>query len=171
MARKKKTVLMIDLDDLREYAKRFYVGSGKCKSMLEDLALQEGLYVVKQAKSMATDEKMVKTGQYRRSFQVGEVLYEGKNPFVYAFNPLEYALYLEKGFRRHFVPGYWTGKGSRASFVYDPNAKGGATFGPYEGRWIMKRAAEQQKKTMAPRMNRKINKWLKEMLRKEKERS
>ena len=164
MARKRK-VLTIDLDALRLYAQRFQHGSTKCKTLLEELALQEGLYVVKQAKSMATDEKMVKTGQYRRSFQVGEVLYEGKNPFVYAFNPLEYALYLEKGFRRHFVPGYWTGRGPRRSFVYDPNAEGGATFGPYEGRWIMKRAAEQQKKTMASRINRKINKWLKEVLR------
>ena len=164
MARKKSKVIMIDLDDLRRLAERFQDGAKKCSDLLEELALQEGLYVVKQAKSMATDEKMIKTGQYRRSFQVGEVLYEGKNPFVYAFNPLEYALYLEKGFRRHFVPGYWTVKGPRASFVYDPSAKGGATFGPYEGRWIMKRAAEQQKKTMAPRMNRKINKWLKEMM-------
>jgi len=71
------------------------------------------------------------TGHLRRNWQVGKVERHGNALVVEIFNPVEYASFVEYGFRSHWVPGYWKGK----TFVYDPNAQTGMYVGPKDG-WV-----------------------------------
>lgn len=71
------------------------------------------------------------TGHLRKNWQVGRVERHGNALVVEVFNPVDYASFVEYGFRSHWVPGYWKGK----TFVYDPNAKSGMYVGPKDG-WV-----------------------------------
>lgn len=73
----------------------------------------------------------VNTGHLRKNWQVGMVERHGNALVVEIYNPVEYASFVEYGFRAHWVPGYWKGK----SFVYDPNAQTGMYVGP-KGGWV-----------------------------------
>lgn len=71
------------------------------------------------------------TGLLREKWQVGKVERHGNALVVEIFNPVEYASFVEYGFRSHWVPGYWKGK----TFVYDRNAQTGMYVGPKDG-WV-----------------------------------
>lgn len=73
----------------------------------------------------------VNTGHARRNWRHDGARKRGSTYEVTVYNPVEYAVYLEYGFRAHFVPGYWAGK----EFVYDPHAKGGMYVGK-PGGWV-----------------------------------
>lgn len=73
----------------------------------------------------------VNTGHLRRNWRVGHVYRQGNALVVEVVNNVDYASFVEYGFRAHWVPGYWKGK----SFVYDPNAKTGMYVGP-KGGWV-----------------------------------
>lgn len=47
-------------------------------------------------------------------------------------NSLDYASFVERGFRAHFVPGQWQGN----IFKYDPNFKGGMFVGGKKNRFV-----------------------------------
>lgn len=127
--------------------------------ILSELVVGEGANVVKNAKRITDDEQIYRTRNYKRSFHSdNKAKVVGNTYFVNAGNTAEYAEYIEKGFRKHFVPGYWEGD----VFVYDPNSKTGAVFGPMQGRWVMKRAVEETEMTQQARLERKLNKKLKE---------
>lgn len=76
-------------------------------------------------------------GQLRRLWKVGKIERRGNSYVVEIFNNLEYASFVENGFRAHWVPGYWQGK----TFVYDRDYKppkgqpGGMQVGP-KGGWV-----------------------------------
>lgn len=73
----------------------------------------------------------VGSGDLRRKWAVGDVVKVGDCYQVEIYNPLEYASYVEYGFRAHFVPGYWSGN----NFVYDRNSKEGMYVGE-KGGWV-----------------------------------
>lgn len=73
----------------------------------------------------------VNTGHLRRNWKVGTVERHGNALVVEIYNPVDYASFVEYGFRAHWVPGYWKGK----TFVYDRNAKTGMYVGPKNG-WV-----------------------------------
>jgi hypothetical protein len=73
----------------------------------------------------------VNTGHLRENWKVGRVERHGNALVVEIYNPVDYASFVEYGFRSHWVPGYWKGK----SFVYDPNAETGMYVGPKDG-WV-----------------------------------
>ncbi|EHQ92144.1 HK97 gp10 family phage protein [Desulfosporosinus youngiae] len=54
-------------------------------------------------------------GDLRRKWQVGNVTRTGDAYVIEIFNNLEYASFVEYGFRSHWVPGHWEGN----KFIYD----------------------------------------------------
>lgn len=67
----------------------------------------------------------VGNGELRNSFQIGSVVKTAAGYEVEIFTNLEYASFVENGFRAHWVPGKWIG----STFVYDPGAKEGMQVG------------------------------------------
>jgi hypothetical protein len=66
----------------------------------------------------------VNTGDLRRKWMVGKVEKHGNSYVVEIYNNLDYASFIEYGFRSHFVPGEWQGN----QFQYIP--------GHDEGMWV-----------------------------------
>ena len=126
--------------------------------ILQEIAVGEGVYARDQARKICTQEKIVNLGDYRRNWQSDSIAKKsGKGYYVRFFNPLEYALHLEYGFRSHFVPGHWEGN----TFVYQPgDSEGGMYVGPYGGRvpghFVMKKATERTLATQQARVSRKL---------------
>ncbi len=126
---------------------------------MNQLAVGEGVNAVKRAKRITDEEKIYITRNYKRSWHSDDKAeVKGFEYTVNVGNTAEYAIYVEKGFRRHFVPGYWEGD----VFVYDRNSKAGAVFGPVKGRWVLKRALDETEATQKARIERKIEKFFKE---------
>lgn len=71
------------------------------------------------------------SGELRRKWGVGRVKRRGNSYIVEVFNNVEYASFVENGFRSHWVPGYWEGN----TFVYDSSAKSGMQVGE-KGGWV-----------------------------------
>lgn len=67
----------------------------------------------------------VNTGLLRNSWKISSIKKIGNSYEIEVFTEVEYAKYVEEGFRAHFVPGYWSG----SQFVYDKNAKTGMQVG------------------------------------------
>ncbi|KYG90380.1 hypothetical protein A0U40_18265 [[Bacillus] sp. KCTC 13219] len=67
----------------------------------------------------------VNTGLLRNSWKVGSIKKTGSIYEIEVFTEVEYAKFVEEGFKAHFVPGYWQGN----QFVYDPAAKTGMQVG------------------------------------------
>ncbi len=126
--------------------------------VLQEITVGEGVYARDQARLICTDEQIVNTGDYRENWKSdSQAKAAGNGYYVRFFNPLEYAIHLEYGFRSHFVPGHWEGY----TFVYklgDP--EGGMFVGPSGGRvpglFVMKRAVERTMKTQQARVTRKL---------------
>ncbi|RXZ77252.1 HK97 gp10 family phage protein [Paenibacillaceae bacterium] len=76
-------------------------------------------------------------GQLRRAWTVGEVIKTGDSYTVEIFNNLEYASYIENGFRAHWIPGIWEGNTFRYIAGYKPpkGEPGGMYVGPKDG-WV-----------------------------------
>lgn len=73
----------------------------------------------------------VNTGLLRNSWTIGSITKNGNVYEIEVYTDIEYASYVENGFRAHWVPGYWEGN----QFVYDPNAKTGMQVGK-PGGWV-----------------------------------
>ncbi|ALA07353.1 hypothetical protein OSIRIS_12 [Brevibacillus phage Osiris] len=71
------------------------------------------------------------TGDLKKSWRVGKIEKRGNNYMVEIFSNLDYASFVEYGFRSHWVPGRWEGN----QFVYDPAAKTGMQVGE-KGGWV-----------------------------------
>lgn len=149
-------------DDFKKLARELERLADDIPKIMNELAVGEGANVVKIAKRITNDEQIYRTRNYKRSFHSDDkARVAGDTYFVNAGNTAEYAEYIEKGFKRHFVPGHWEGD----IFVYDHNEKTGAVFGPMQGRWVMKRAAEETEATQQARLERKLNKKLNKKLK------
>ena len=72
------------------------------------------------------------SGNLRRNWKATSVKKVGDNLFVDVYNNLEYASFVENGFRAHWVPGHWEGN----VFVYEQDAKEGMYVGKDSGGWV-----------------------------------
>ncbi len=168
-----------DIKELRALADRIRKTVGERDAILKEIAVGEGVYAVKQARIIVKNEKgLFNTGKYRQSFHAGgggdimavtdKTGYDGTPPVIDqsgvqidVYNNLEYAQYLEHGYRQHFVPGKWEGR----NFVYIPFYKppkgkpAGMTVGPGPAHKTFERAMERTKTTQRFRIARKIKKY------------
>ena len=155
----------VDCKELKDFKKRLEKVKKELPNKLEEMAVSEGVKFVKEATKIVDREKIYASRNYKRSFHSDDkAKVEGGKITVGVGNTANYASFVEKGFRSHFVPGYWQGN----VFVYDRNAKGGMYVGPYkgvfEGRWVVKRALHTVKLTQNARLKRKIEEYLKQEL-------
>lgn len=165
-----------------EYEKALKKLKKDMPDVMNRLALREASFAVKRAVYYTTSDEpdSVNTGQYRWSFFYGKrgrirvpregedrgdgsrARKRGKRYKIDVYNSAAHAIHIEYGFRSHFVPGHWEGK----SFVYQPgDPEGGMYVGPpggvVRGKFHLKRAMEDQKKTQNARTNRLFQKELK----------
>ena len=135
--------------------------------IMDQLAVGEGRYARDQARKICKEEGIVNTGDYRRNFKSGtKAIRAGRAYKIDVFNNLDYAKPLEYGFRSHFVPGHWEG----SSFVYQKNdPEGGMFVGPpggfVRGHFTLLRAVKRTKTTQAARLNRKMDRIIKDRLK------
>lgn len=106
----------------------------------------------------------VNTGLLMNSWTIGAITKNGDVYEVEVYTDIEYASFVEKGFRAHFVPGYWKGK----QFIYDPNADTGMHVGKpggwVQGKFMMKFSEEDLKRELPSFLKRKQEQLLKKMM-------
>ena len=154
----------------------------KAPEVMEEILIGEGTFAVRQARNIVTSYGVVNTGEYRYNFHTGSKsrpadksakAYDGSKPrkqgktwIVDVYNNLDYASFLEMGFRSHFVPGHWEGK----TFVYSRGFPGGMYVGPYkgyvEGIWALRTAMHRTEVTQKARIQRKFDRTIKGELEK-----
>lgn len=137
--------------------------------IMDELIVGEGVYAVKQARLICKSDApdIVNTGDYRRNFDADKkAIRTGQSYRISVYNNLDYAKPLEYGFRSHFVPGRWEGN----VFVHIPNdPEGGMFVGPkngyVRGHFTLRRAVKRTKDTQAARLNRKMDRLIRERLK------
>jgi predicted RNA-binding protein Jag len=176
-----------------EELKRFISGFKKvlsdCPEFISQAVIGEGINAVKNAKRIATTDPssgniskigVVNSGAYCNAFHAGnqsssfngKTEHDGEKPtnqagqyVIDVYNNMEYAAALEYGFRAHFVPGHWKGH----TFVYQKDDPQGGMFVGKKGQIVqghhtLERALGETKSTQKARLQRKLNKFLKERL-------
>ncbi len=107
----------------------------------------------------------VNTGLLRNSWKISSIKKNGSVYEIEIYTEIEYADFVEKGFRAHWVPGYWEGK----QFVYDKNATTGMYVGKpggwVEGRFMMKISEMELEREMPVFLKRKQQQLLKDIMR------
>lgn len=174
--------MSVDNSGMIEFQRQLEALKNDIPDIMEELIVGEGVYAVKQAKLICKNDRpdIVNNGDYRNNFHAGNKAlthsnnndYDGSKPQrtgkayrIDVYNNLDYAKPLEYGFRSHFVPGHWDGQ----TFVYQRNdPEGGMYVGPYKGyvrgHFTLRRAIKRTKDTQDARLNRKINRIIKERL-------
>jgi hypothetical protein len=172
----------VDNSGMIEFQRQLEALKNDIPDIMEELIVGEGVYAVKQAKLICKNDRpdIVNNGDYRNNFHAGNKAlthsnnkdHDGSKPQrtgkayrIDVYNNLDYAKPLEYGFRSHFVPGHWDGR----TFVYQRNdPEGGMYVGPYKGyvrgHFTLRRAIKRTKDTQDARLNRKINRIIKERL-------
>lgn len=176
--------LKVDLKNLKQCRDNLKTLKKDMPKQLEQMVVAEGVKFVKEAKRIVDAEKIYASRYYKKSFHSDDgAKFEGNKIKVVIGNTANYASYIEKGFRSHFVPGYWQNN----VFVYDRNAKKGMIVGSYKiketkckdgrifkravptgtvaGRWVIKRAIRQVKLTQKARFERKMKNFIESTLR------
>ncbi|WP_138751805.1 HK97 gp10 family phage protein [Paenibacillus sinopodophylli] len=103
------------------------IDSGVVDRFVRDLISELGMRTLARIKQRTP----VGNGQLRNSFQIGSVVKTSTGYEVEVFTNLEYASFVENGFRAHWVPGHWVGN----TFVYESGAKTGMQVGK-KGGWV-----------------------------------
>lgn len=168
--------MSVDNRELMEFGKALEALRDDIPEIINQLIVGEGVYAVGQARKICKNEPgLVNTGQYRNNFHAGDkaISYDGKKPHdgskpkrsgkryrIDVYNNLDYAKPLEYGFRGHFVPGRWEGK----TFVYEQGAKTGMYVPFHRGHFTLRRAVRRTKTTQDARLNRKMNRIIRERL-------
>lgn len=154
--------------------------------LLQQLTLGEGLYCVAQARKIVKEEDKVYTGALRLNYHCGTrggspdhspephdgsaVRLSGSGAEIDVYNNLDYASFVELGFRSHWVPARYLSPRLLAQ-VADQRGVAqekvtGLYVGPHRGYvngiFALRRAQERQQKTSAPRLLRKLEQELKE---------
>lgn len=164
--------MSVDHSQMDEFQRRIAGLKRDVPGIMEQLVIGEGVYAVKQARSICKEDGIVNNGTYRMNFHAGSaaLIDSGGQPYdgapiqrsgntyrIDVYNNLDYAKHLEYGFRSHFVPGYWEGK----TFIYQPGFPGGMYVGPYNGfvngHFTLRRAVRRTKLTQDARLKRKID--------------
>lgn len=150
-----------ELIELRDRLKRVDTAE-----IMDKIVVGEGINARDNARKICKEEKIVNTGDYRRSFKSGTVaIREGDRYKIDVYNNVDYAKHLEYGFRSHFVPGHWEGH----TFVYEKGSKQGMYVGPrggyVPGHYTLRRALQETKRTQDARIERKLEKYLAEVMK------
>ncbi len=159
--------MSVDNSELVAFQVQLQALENDIPEIMDQLAVGEGRYARDQARKICKEEGIVNTGDYRRNFKSGtKAIRAGRAYKIDVFNNLDYAKPLEYGFRSHFVPGHWEG----SSFVYQKNdPEGGMFVGPpggfVRGHFTLLRAVKRTKTTQAARLNRKMDRIIKERLK------
>ena len=168
--------------DLKQFRDNLERLKDKAPQVMEKILVGEGVYAVGQARKIVTAYGAVNTGEYRRGFHTGNKKFQGEpsnqphdgsNPRrqgktwrIDVYNNLDYASFLEMGFRSHFVPGHWEGK----TFVYEPGSPEGMYVGPkngyVEGIFALRTAIRRTEMTQPARIQRKFTQIIGEELEK-----
>lgn len=155
--------------DLVNYIQQLQTLKNDVPEIMDEIAVGEGVYAVKQARLICKNDvpDIVNTGDYRRNWKSDrKAKRSGRRYIVRFYNPLDYAGHIEHGFRSHFVPGHWDGN----TFIYNrDDPEGGMFVGPkggyVRGRFTMKRAVKRTKDTQQARVNRKIDRAIKQRMK------
>lgn len=159
--------MSVDNSELVAFQNQLQALENDIPEIMDQLAVGEGRYARDQARKICKEEGIVNTGDYRRNFKSGtKAIRAGRAYKIDVFNNLDYAKPLEYGFRSHFVPGHWEG----SSFVYQKNdPEGGMFVGPpggfVRGHFTLLRAVKHTKTTQAARLNRKMDRIIKDRLK------
>lgn len=159
--------MSVDNSELVAFQNQLQALENDIPEIMDQLAVGEGRYARDQARKICKEEGIVNTGDYRRNFKSGtKAIRAGRTYKIDVFNNLDYAKPLEYGFRSHFVPGHWEG----SSFVYQKNdPEGGMFVGPpggfVRGHFTLLRAVKRTKTTQAARLNRKMDRIIKDRLK------
>lgn len=159
--------MSVDNSELVAFQNQLQALENYIPEIMDQLAVGEGRYARDQARKICKEEGIVNTGDYRRNFKSGtKAIRAGRAYKIDVFNNLDYAKPLEYGFRSHFVPGHWEG----SSFVYQKNdPEGGMFVGPpggfVRGHFTLLRAVKRTKTTQAARLNRKMDRIIKDRLK------
>lgn len=159
--------MSVDNSELMAFQAQLQALENDIPEIMDQLAVGEGRYARDQARKICKEEGIVNTGNYRRNFKSGtKAIRAGRAYKIDVFNNLDYAKPLEYGFRSHFVPGHWEG----SSFVYQKNdPEGGMFVGPpggfVRGHFTLLRAVKRTKTTQAARLNRKMDRIIKDRLK------
>lgn len=159
--------MSVDNSELVAFQAQLQALENDIPEIMDQLAVGEGRYARDQARKICKEESIVNTGNYRRNFKSGtKAIRAGRSYKIDVFNNLDYAKPLEYGFRSHFVPGHWEG----SSFVYQRNdPEGGIFVGPpggfVRGHFTLLRAVKRTKTTQAARLNRKMDRIIKDRLK------
>lgn len=159
--------MSVDNSELVAFQNQLQALENDIPEIMDQLAVGEGRYARDQARKICKEEGIVNTGDYRRNFKSGtKAIRAGRAYKIDVFNNLDYAKPLEYGFRSHFVPGHWEG----TSFVYQKNdPEGGMFVGPpggfVRGHFTLLRAVKRTKTTQAARLNRKMDRIIKDRLK------
>ncbi len=159
--------MSVDNSELVAFQNQLQALENDIPEIMDQLAVGEGRYARDQARKICKEEGIVNTGDYRRNFKSGtKAIRAGRAYKIDVFNNLDYAKPLEYGFRSHFVPGHWEG----SSFVYQKNdPEGGMFVGPpggfVRGHFTLLRAVKRTKTTQAARLNRKMDRIIKDRLK------
>ena len=133
-------------------------------NIMSDLVVGEGVYAVKRARQICkTDPSEPKrkkigvanTGNYRNSWASDDhALRRGNSYSVRFYNPLDYSIHLEYGFRSHFVPGEALYGPVRSAFPdgFYIGKKGGYV----RGHFTLKRAKRRTLDSQGPRLKRRL---------------
>ena len=171
--------MKIDIKNIKQYKKNLQGIKKDFPKCLTKMAVAEGVRFVKEAVKITDNEKIYASKTYERSFHSDDTAQISKGKITVGIgNYANYSGYIEKGFRSHFVPGYWKGR----IFVYDPTSEKGMIVGSYKiketrckngrmfkravptgtvaGKWVFKRACEKIKLTQRARFERKIKEFI-----------
>jgi hypothetical protein len=162
--------IKVDYSDLEKFHQVVEKLKDDMPELMNRYAVAEGDVYTTKAKKLTKEKGKVLTGNFKRSWHSDErATVIGNTYKVGVGNTAKYSLFIERGFRSHFVPGRWKNK----RFVYDPNEKGGMIVGkfrviknravPYgtvDGMWISKEASKYVEDTQSSRVERKILKEL-----------
>ena len=129
--------MSVNKNELVQWIGQLETLKGDVPEIMGKIAVGEGVYAVKQARRICTDDMsepkrqktgVVNTGAYRRNWKADKTARRSGRKFIVRFyNGLDYASHLEYGFRSHFVPGHWEGH----TFVYNrDDPEGGMFVGP-----------------------------------------
>lgn len=104
------------------------------------------------------------TGLLQNSWMIGNVVQNDNSYEVEVYTDIEYANFIENGFRAHWVPGEWVGN----QFVYDKNAKTGMQVGKKNswvpGKFMLTISAKEIERELPAYLQKKQLELLKKMM-------
>ena len=165
-----------DFKELEQFRDNLLAMREHVPEIMEELVVGEGVYAVKQVRSICKQEGIVNTGQYRMNWHAGNRAnpaeasgkeHDGSAPrkqgtsyTIDVYNNVDYAKHLEYGFRSHYVPAKHLSGKYRQKF---PDGLYVGTPGGYvKGRFVLKRAIKRTEITQKARLSRKWNQKVKE---------